>query len=871
MGIKRLKHSLALTFVFAAIAPIVIVSILILSHLASDNINQIKKQNLLLARTMSGQIEGFLREPLAVMQNLGAMLKANTDYTEGDIRKILDLHVEGSQFFESIYILDDKGIVQSVGLPPDKQDFEREVIGIDLSHKDFYKNVRREGQPTWSSTFLSLISGKMSLAIGVGVDDRVLIGNCSIEFLASLVHRDNFDSTALTIIVDREGAIVVHPDPVVAARQVNISHLLPVQQGFAGKEGTYQYSFDNEEYIGSVSTIPGPGWLILASQTKADAYRHIIHTAIYFLVGVLAAIILAVFFTLAKARSFSKPLSEFADRAKVIASGDYDFKLEEPSYLEEKELAESFQKMTDAVREREQALLESEGRFREIFNAVNEAILIYDSATGKIMEVNQTMIDMYNYSHEEALQLTAGDLSGGEKPYTKNDAIAILKKTLDEGPQLFEWLARRKGGELFWAEVALKSTKIGGEGRILGVIRDVSERKKLEGELFQAQKMEALGTLAGGIAHDFNNILGAVVGYTELSKTHIKDDPKVSGYLDGVLQAAIRAGDLVKQILTFSRGTEKKKVPLQISSIVKETLKMLRSSIPATIEIKKNIQSQGMVLADPTQIHQIIMNLCTNAYHAMRETGGVLGLSVKDVEITSGDLPGLEISQGEYLLLEVSDTGHGMDEETKSKIFEPYFSTKQPGEGTGLGLSVVHGIVKSHNGRISLYSEPGQGTTFHVYLPKLLKKEAVVVPEQDKDKEELRGGDENIMLVDDEKDIVIYTKDALEKFGYKVQSFSNAVQAFQEFQMHPDQFDIVITDMTMPYMTGTELAQKLIEIKPDIRIILCTGYSELVHRKKAWAMGITEYLEKPVIMEDLIRTVRKVLSDGSASKPSEEV
>ena len=429
MGIRRLKHSLALTFVFAAIAPIVIVSILVLNHLSGDNIEEIKNKNLMLSKAMRGQVEVFLKEPFVILQDVADMLEANPGYSEKNIQQVLDLHVNGSKILESIYILDEKGIVRNVGLAPDKQDFERDVMGINLAHKGFYKNVMQTGESTWSDTFLSLISGHMSLALGISIGDRVLVGNCAIELLSSFVQRANVEADVMTIIVDRGGAIVVHPDPVIAARQVNISHLLPVRQGFAGEEGTYEYFFDNDEYIGSVSIMPGPGWLILVSQTKADAYRHITHTAIYFLVGVLGAIILAVFFTLAKASSFSKPLSEFADRSKVIADGNYDFQLGEPSYLEEKELAESFQKMTDAVREREQALLESEGRFREIFNSVNEAILIYDSATGKIMEVNQTMIDMYNYSYEEALQLTAGDLSGGETPYSKNDATVILKKT----------------------------------------------------------------------------------------------------------------------------------------------------------------------------------------------------------------------------------------------------------------------------------------------------------------------------------------------------------------------------------------------------------------------------------------------------------
>ena len=698
----------------------------------------------------------------------------------------------------------------------------------------------------------------MSLALCIRVDDRVLVGNCSIDFLAGFVQRINIEAKLMAIIVDRSGAIIVHPDPVIAARQVSIGNLQPVQEGFDGNEGTYRYSYNNEEYLGSVSLIPGPGWLVLVSQAKADAYRHVIHTAIYFLVGVVCTILLAVFFGLIRSRSFSRPLSEFAARAKVIADGDYDFSLPKPSYQEEKELSESFLRMSGAIKERQEALQESEGRFREIFDAVNEAILIYDSVTGDVIGINRAMLDMYGYTKEEATHLSAGDLSAGEPPYSYNEAISVLKKAIDEGQQLFDWLARRKDGYLFWVEVALKSTTIGGQGMVLGVIRDISERKKLEEELFQAQKMEALGTLAGGIAHDFNNILAAIVGYSELVKTHVKEDAKATGYVDGSLHAAFRAGDLVKQILTFSRGTEQQKMPLQISSIIKETLKMLRSSIPTTIEIKKNIQSQGIVMADPTQIHQIIMNLCTNAYHAMRETGGTLGVALKDVSVTDMGIPGLDISQGEYIQLEVSDTGHGMDEETKNKIFEPYFTTKEPGEGTGLGLAVVHGIVKSHNGTITLYSEPEQGTTFHVYLPKVMTEEEVMVPTEDK--EPLKGGDERIMLVDDEMNIVTFTKDSLEKFGYHVTPFTNAVQAFQDFERHPDQYDLVITDMTMPYMTGTELAKKLIEIRLDVPIILCTGYSELVHREKAYAMGIMEYLEKPVIMADLIRTVRRVLS-----------
>ncbi len=371
MGLKPLKNLLALTFAFAAIVPLLIVSILSINHLAVDNIGEIEKKNLLLAKAMSGQVEVFLREPLVVLQNVSSLLKSNPGYSDGDIQQLLELHVKGSQLFESIYILDDKGVVRNVGLPSGKEDFKRDIIGINLAHKDFFKKVRQTGQPTWSDTFLSLISGRMSLALGIGVDDRVLVGNCSIDLLASFVQRINIEDMLMTTIIDQSGAIIVHPDPDIAARQVNISHLQPIQEGFDGNDGTYRYSFDNEEYLGSVSLIHGPGWLVLVSQTKADAYSHVIHTAVYLLGGVIGAILLAVFFALVRARSFSRPLSEFAASAKVIADGNYDFSLPKPSYLEERELGESFHRMADAIKERQAALQESEGRFREIFDAVN--------------------------------------------------------------------------------------------------------------------------------------------------------------------------------------------------------------------------------------------------------------------------------------------------------------------------------------------------------------------------------------------------------------------------------------------------------------------------------------------------------------------
>lgn len=515
-----------------------------------------------------------------------------------------------------------------------------------------------------------------------------------------------------------------------------------------------------------------------------------------------------------------------------------------------------------AIRKKaEETLTVSERNYQEIFNATNEAIFIHDSGSGAILDVNRTMLEMYGYSNEEALKLNVDDVSSMEAPYTGEEAHAFMEMAINDGPQVFEWHARRKSGELFWVEVALKSTEVGGIGRVLAVVRDISYRKQIETDLHQAQKMEAIGTLAGGIAHDFNNILTAINGYSELAKLNLTSNiEQADKNLDKVLQGASRARDLVKQILTFSRKTEHEKQPSQLSFIVEDALKLLRASIPTTIEIKRDIASRSVVLADSTQIHQVIMNLCTNAYYAMRDQDGVLGIGLKDVDISPEMvLNEPEVVPGTYIRLEVSDNGCGMDDETKRKIFEPYFTTKGSGEGTGLGLAVVFGIVESHNGYINVYSEKSQGTTFHVYLP-VLENETDILPlNKEEQSVVLTGGNERIIFVDDEDDITDFGKSVLSKYGYDVSIFSDGEHAFQEFSKNQDKYDLIITDMTMPHMTGLELAKKIIEIDADMPIVLCTGHSELVNREKALSAGISEYCEKPLSIKALLLTVRGVL------------
>lgn len=387
-----------------------------------------------------------------------------------------------------------------------------------------------------------------------------------------------------------------------------------------------------------------------------------------------------------------------------------------------------------------------------------------------------------------------------------------------------------------------------------------AQKNKLQSQLRQSQKMEAIGTLAGGIAHDFNNILSPIFGYAELATYHTHDPVSLQRDLEQILQSAERAKELVKQILTFSRRSDQELKPLRVQLILKEVLKLLRSSLPTTIEIQQDINPDcEPIVADPTQIHQVVMNLCTNAYHAMREAGGILAISLVSMELSPEDVDSkVNLQSGSYLKLTISDTGSGMTKDILERIFEPYYTTKVKGDGTGLGLAVVHGIVNNLKGDITVYSKPGEGTTFNVFMPIVA---AISATAQKQVMSPLPTGNEKILLVDDDEAIANMTKELIEQFGYKVTALTNSLETLHTFEKDPNHFDLVITDMTMPNITGAELSKRILAIRPDMPIIICTGFSELMNEEKAKAIGIRDYVIKPFLKADLARSIRKTLDD----------
>jgi PAS domain S-box-containing protein len=509
----------------------------------------------------------------------------------------------------------------------------------------------------------------------------------------------------------------------------------------------------------------------------------------------------------------------------------------------------------------EAALRESEEKYRELVESINAIIYTVDR-NGVLTYINPAAKSVLGYSPSQIVGKSFTEFIFEEDlPHMKKRFQEILCG--DTNPS--ECRLLNKYGEVRWVRAFSEPARIGNNIiGLKGVAIDITENKKaeeekkeLEAQLLRSQKMQAIGTLAGGIAHEFNNVLWLILGNTELALANIPEGTPAHHSLKMVEMACYRAKDIVRQILGFSRQTEQKRIPLKISSIVKESLKLLRSSIPKTVEIRQDISTElDTALADPTQINQVVMNLCTNASYAMREKGGILEVRLEPIELDKSEATQhQDLNPGKYIRLTVQDTGHGIGPEVIERIFDPFFTTKEVGEGTGMGLSVVHGIVKSHGGVTSVNSEPGKGATFQVFIPSI---ESEVKP-QIEAFEDVTAENARILFVDDETELVDMVKQLLEHKGYQVESKTSAAEALEVFRARPDEFDLVITDMTMPHMTGEKFAIELMAIRPDIPIILCTGYNEMISAEKAKALGIKEFVMKPIIMREMARTIQKVL------------
>jgi len=488
--------------------------------------------------------------------------------------------------------------------------------------------------------------------------------------------------------------------------------------------------------------------------------------------------------------------------------------------------------------------------------------ILWIDPEGRFVYANKAACQRLEYEKDELLDMNVVQI---DPAYRRGNWVRHWQELQKKRVLTFESHHQSRTGRTFPVEITAHYISFDDQEYNFEFIIEITERKRMENQLRQSQKMEAIGTLAGGIAHDFNNILSAILGYTELTQLALSESGTAAGYLAEVLSAGKRAKDLVHQILTFSRQTEKEMQPVDVKPIAIEVLKLLRASLPATIEIISEIKSVSTIMADPTQIHQIFMNLSTNAAYAMRNDGGVLRIAVSDIELDSYYTAQFQdLKPGSFVRISVSDSGSGITPDKLNRIFDPFFTTKSQGEGTGMGLAVVHGIVKSCSGEITVYSESDKGTTFNVFLPVIRGMEKTA----DDKSVPLPGGNERILYVDDEQDLATIGRKMLEHLGYTVTVQTSATEALALFRDDKDKFDLIITDLTMPKMTGLQLTERIKALTPGIPIILVTGFLGQLSRKTAGKTGVSKLVMKPIVLKNIARAVREVL-DEAGDRPKD--
>ena len=508
----------------------------------------------------------------------------------------------------------------------------------------------------------------------------------------------------------------------------------------------------------------------------------------------------------------------------------------------------------------EKTLRESEERFRALFEYAPDAYFMID-LEGNVIDWNHIAEDLTGYQRREMIGgnvLQLGLLPSDQLPMAA-ESLAMSAERKATGPD--ELALNTKDGKRVIVEIRTLPINMQGKDVVLGIARDISDRRRLEEQLQQSQKMEAIGALAGGVAHDFNNILAIILANTEIAMTGLSDMDEPREHLNEIRDACLRAREVTRQILAFSRQSEHQARPIRIDSVVSESLRLIRSATPTTIDIREDMPGDvGVVMGDSTQIDQVLLNLCTNASHAMREKGGILNVSLVRVHLDDKDAGTIaHLTAGDYARLRISDTGHGIPPDEIDRIFEPYFTTKDVGGGTGMGLAVVHGIVSQHGGAITVDSEIGVGTTFEIYFP-VVDDESDVETDSPKD---IPRGTESVLFVDDEPAMVRIFQTMLERLGYTVSVRTSSTEALEAFRAQPESYDLVITDQTMPHLTGQRLAREIMAVRPGTPIILCTGYSDQIDEDIAKRMGVKAFVTKPLVIRELAAIIREVLGDGN--------
>jgi PAS domain S-box-containing protein len=859
-----LRNLLALLFFLLTAIPVEIVGILLTNRAWDRELETVHEQHLQFARSLAETLARYAEDVESIFELTVSSMVNNRPVQE------LTTSLE-RLYFEYVCSVDSRGYVERLITPDANLKIERlpepllqylRTAQAGAARSVVFSNVlpNRHGDPT--------------IFLWKALDNgRYVVGTLKTEYFVKLQSAISFGRQGHAVIVDRRGHIIAHPDPQWRAARMDISKVEPVRHMMAGKTGVVNFfsPATQVDMIAGFTTTPQTGWGVMISQPVAELETRVrqVKRAVWSVIclALLAAAILSIVVS----RLLAAPLRRIGLVAECFTHGSYEARVNVHKAFHTREtahLAAQFNAMADQLHRSWQAQRESEERFREFAQIAADwfwetdlqQVFTYVSLPSAASRRWDPGVILWQHRRDQII----GDAEG--------KVVALIQDYMDREASfdnvVYQVLGR--DGQPLYMAVAGKPMR-DASGVVVGyrgVARDITERlytqaqlrrAKQEEQLRHVHKMEAIGTLAGGIAHDFNNILTAILGYAELTLHEISHNTKAWRNLQRVLTAGKRAKQLVQQILMFSRKKDQERKPLHLHLVIKEALKLLRASLPSTITMYQDISEHtGAVLADATQMHQVLMNLCANAEYAMRQTGGILKVRLDTTDVDEAfTVQHPPLHPGPHVRLAVQDTGSGIAPEILERIFEPFFTTKDVGQGTGMGLAVVHGIINSHNGAITVESALGKGTTFEIYLPQV---NTMAVDESYAEEEVIPNGKGSILFVDDEDMLVTWSQETLERLGYDVVIRTDSIQALETFRMAPQGFDLVITDQTMPYLTGEGLTRELRDIRPDIPIILCTGFSHVIDAEKAKAQGINAFLMKPFTARDLGLTIHRVLT-----------
>ncbi len=828
-------------------------------NMQNDIVSDIRSLSTDIKRHMSAWIYQHL-----VAVNELAEIAGQTEMKFSDeLQKHTEIIKKSFPDFHNMYVADANAT--TISFHPEKNERGEPTIGLNFADRDYFKKLRSTHQPVISEVLMGrggVFSPIITISAPIIKEGRFSgysLGALDLKKVYKIIQLYEKEGKFNITIIDAKGQVIASTLEPEETSQINgkrsAGNIIYLDEGIYhwipyGKNIPKMIRFKNSFYVKESDFSEITQWKLVVEYPVALQQKNLYDYYIRYLFMVLILCVLSFIVALFISSKLTMPLSSLADITTRLAVPkrriESDLRFPESTINEIQSLVVNFKIMTreldknflmlqersaeleninkeltqklDELKSAQKALRESELKASTILNVIPDLVVLLDK-NGIILSANDTASKIGNKPVEELMGLCYYNFFA---IHHARDAAEIVDKIFKTGKVIRgEYKFRDRDYDMCWYPV------FGDDGVVSQVVtfgRDVTEKKKMESQIMHIQRMEAIGTLAGGIAHDFNNILSSVIGYAELSFDYADKDSKLREYLNEILSAGNRAKGLITQILTFSRQTEEEAQLISINPLVKEIVKFLRPTIPSTINIRSIIKDTDCtIMGDSTKIHQVIMNLCTNAAHAMEERGGELTIELKIVKSKEIPLiPQSSLPAKKYVNVSISDTGVGIPENIRKFIFDPFFSTKEK-RGTGLGLSVVHGIVKAHNGQITFNSQIGIGTTFNVYLP-LVEKTAA--PMYEKPAEEFLFGKEHVLCVDDELSIVNIQKQMLENLGYTVTTRISSLDALEAFRHDPDKFHAVITDLTMPNLTGDLLAMEIKKIRPDIPVIICTGFAE---------------------------------------------